>query len=52
MHCQEAYKTLPRFGRSVSEKLFEWGICLPSGSNLGKSSLRQVSAILSGLFGR
>lgn len=42
MHCQQIYKTLPRFGGSVSERLFERGICLPSGSNLSDLDLYTI----------
>lgn len=44
MHTQKIYKTLPRFGGSVSEKLFERGICMPSGSNLSDSDLQFVTS--------
>jgi dTDP-4-amino-4,6-dideoxygalactose transaminase len=34
MHLQPLYKDAPYFGGQVAEKLFQKGICLPSGSNL------------------
>lgn len=34
MHLQPIFKDAPYFGGSISEKLFENGLCLPSGSNL------------------
>lgn len=46
MHLQELYKTLPRFGGSVSERLFEHGICLPSGSNLSEPETWTIIAKL------
>ncbi|MGN7889656.1 aminotransferase class I/II-fold pyridoxal phosphate-dependent enzyme [Dyadobacter sp. 22481] len=46
MHCQGMYKTLPRFGGSVSEMLFEHGICLPSGSNLSEPEMCTIIAKL------
>lgn len=46
MHTQKIYKTLPRFGGSVSEWLFARGICLPSGSNLSEADLRFVTSRL------
>ncbi|SEJ69315.1 DegT/DnrJ/EryC1/StrS aminotransferase family protein [Dyadobacter sp. SG02] len=46
MHCQKIYETLPRFGGSVSERLFERGLCLPSGSNLDDSELTAIISII------
>lgn len=34
MHCQPVFKDAPYYGNGVAEKLFEEGLCLPSGSNL------------------
>ena len=34
MHLQPIFKTCPYYGGSVSQDLFENGLCLPSGSNL------------------
>jgi len=34
MHLQPVFKDCKYYGTSVSEKLFEDGLCLPSGSNL------------------
>lgn len=34
MHLQPVFKNSDYFGKNVSEKLFEKGLCLPSGSNL------------------
>lgn len=34
MHLQPLYQDSPYYGRGVSEKLFNHGLCLPSGSNL------------------
>ncbi len=39
MHCQKVFETVPRFGDRISEKFFERGICLPSGSELLKPEL-------------
>lgn len=44
MHCQPIYKTLPRFGGSVSERLFDRGVCLPSGSNLNEFELSEITS--------
>jgi dTDP-4-amino-4,6-dideoxygalactose transaminase len=42
MHMQPIFATAPFFGDGTSEKLFEQGLCLPSGSNLTKSDLERV----------
>ena len=34
MHLQPIYKESPYYGSVVSDKLFRYGLCLPSGSNL------------------
>lgn len=46
MHRQKIYKTLPRFGGSVSENLFNHGVCLPSGSNLSDFELMEITSKL------
>lgn len=48
MHLQPVFEQYPFYGDGTSEKLFEQGLCLPSGSNLSKTDLeRVVSVILS-----
>lgn len=46
MHRQKIYKTLPRFGGSVSENLCNHGVCLPSGSNLSDFELMEITSKL------
>ncbi len=50
MHCQKIYETLPRFGGSVSERLFNRGLCLPSGSNLSDDDKRLITRIVGDCF--
>lgn len=50
MHCQTIYKTLPRFGGSVSERLFDLGVCLPSGSNLNDDDRKLIAQVVSNCF--
>lgn len=50
MHCQPIYKTLPRFGGSVSERLFDHGLCLPSGSNLNDDDKCLITCIVGNCF--
>ena len=42
MHLQPIFKNTPFYGNGVSEKLFEEGLCLPSGSNLTQDDLNRV----------
>ncbi len=46
MHMQPIFKNYPYFGNGVSEKLFENGLCLPSGSNLGDADRARIKAVL------
>lgn len=50
MHLQPVFEQAPFYGDGTSEKLFEQGLCLPSGSNLDKESLERVTAIIKSLF--
>ncbi|MGN6296355.1 MAG: DegT/DnrJ/EryC1/StrS family aminotransferase [Ginsengibacter sp.] len=42
MHLQPVFKDFPYYGNGISEKLFENGLCLPSGSNLSDEDLTRV----------
>lgn len=47
MHLQPLFKRFPVYGGAVSEKLFEVGLCLPSGSNLRDvEQLRVIDTIV------
>jgi len=46
MHLQPIFEKYPFFGDGTSEKLFEQGLCLPSGSNLTESDLERVLAAI------
>jgi dTDP-4-amino-4,6-dideoxygalactose transaminase len=43
---QPAFKGFEARLRGVSEKLFEQGLCLPSGSNLRNEELEEVVEII------
>ena len=43
MHLQPLYAGCEAIGGKVAEKLFEWGLCLPSGSNLGDTDRERVA---------
>lgn len=42
MHLQPLYSDAPYYGSGVSEMLFEYGLCLPSGSNMTKGEREKV----------
>ena len=42
MHLQPIFEKYPFYGDGTSEKLFEQGLCLPSGSNLTQDDLNRV----------
>jgi dTDP-4-amino-4,6-dideoxygalactose transaminase len=50
MHLQPVFSEALYFGEKVAEKLFEDGLCLPSGSNLNPSELQAVVDNISVLF--
>jgi dTDP-4-amino-4,6-dideoxygalactose transaminase len=45
MHLQPVFKDARVFGGAVSEKLFEQGLCLPSGLNLSHDDQERISTI-------
>jgi pyridoxal phosphate-dependent aminotransferase EpsN len=46
MHMQPVFRGCECVGGSVAEKLFEQGLCLPSGSNLTEQDLERVVSIV------
>lgn len=42
MHLQPVFEGAPFYGTGISEKLFDKGLCLPSGSNLTEDDLQRV----------
>ncbi len=51
MHLQPLYKGFPAVGGSVAETLFSSGVCLPSGSQLTREQVEEISAILLSALG-
>ncbi len=47
MHLQPVFEKAPFYGNGISERLFEQGLCLPSGSNLTQGDLDRVVGIIS-----
>jgi len=46
MHMQPVFEGCTYFGDGTSEKLFETGLCLPSGSNLSSDDLDRVLEVI------
>lgn len=52
MHRQPAFRGHPTIGGAVADDLFERGLCLPSGSNLGAADRGRVIGIVRAVHGR
>ncbi len=50
MHLQPIFKDAPYYGSNISEKLFQNGLCLPSGSNLNEEEFNRISSNVLSLF--
>jgi dTDP-4-amino-4,6-dideoxygalactose transaminase len=50
MHMQPVYEITKFFGSGVCEKLFEQGLCLPSGSNLTEEEFERIFEALTKIF--
>jgi dTDP-4-amino-4,6-dideoxygalactose transaminase len=42
MHIQPVFKDAPFYGDGTSERLFDHGLCLPSGSNMTEEEQSRV----------
>ncbi|WP_114820310.1 aminotransferase class I/II-fold pyridoxal phosphate-dependent enzyme [Chryseobacterium sp. KLBC 52] len=51
MHLQPVFETSPYYGGNVSEKLFDNGLCLPSGSNLSDDDRERITKVVHSYFG-
>jgi dTDP-4-amino-4,6-dideoxygalactose transaminase len=52
MHTQPIYKDVPYYGGDVCEKLFEQGLCLPSGSSLTDEDINRVIIALRNILAK
>lgn len=50
MHMQPVYEGAKFFGSGLCEKLFEQGLCLPSGSNLNEDDFERIFIVLGKIF--
>ncbi|MEZ4986775.1 MAG: hypothetical protein R2795_17345 [Saprospiraceae bacterium] len=46
MHLQPVFQDCVYFGEQTSERLFDTGLCLPSGSNLTDADFERIFACL------
>jgi len=51
MHLQPVFEGAPYYGGTVSENLFENGLCLPSGSNLSDEERERILKAINTYFG-
>lgn len=50
MHLQPVFEGCPYFGDGTSERLFENGLCLPSGSTLTEGDFKRIFEVLARVF--
>ncbi|RZK06792.1 MAG: pyridoxal phosphate-dependent aminotransferase [Flavobacterium sp.] len=50
MHMQPVFENSPFYGDGTAERLFENGLCLPSGSNLTETDLKRVVNVIIDLY--
>ncbi len=46
LHLQPVFANAPYYGANVAEKLFEEGLCLPSGSNLTNTERERIKNVI------
>lgn len=52
MHLQPIFVDAPYYGEKVSEKLFDDGLCLPSGSNLSDDERQRIGNVIQKVFSK
>jgi dTDP-4-amino-4,6-dideoxygalactose transaminase len=50
MHLQPVFADAPYYGTGVAEKLFDNGLCLPSGSNLSDDDRARIEKVIRDFF--
>jgi len=50
MHLQPVFEKSPYYGSSISEELFNNGLCLPSGSNISENEQNRILSVLNSFF--
>jgi len=51
MHLQPIFERYSYYGSNVAQKLFENGLCLPSGSNLTDNDRERIEKVIKAVFG-
>lgn len=51
MHLQPVFEKTSYYGTDISEKLFDNGLCLPSGSNLSDEDRSRIRTVIHSYFG-
>ena len=46
MHLQPVFRSCPFYGSGVSDRLFEEGLCLPSGASLAGEDMDRIIDVL------
>jgi len=52
MHLQPVFENSPYYGSNVAEKLFDTGLCLPSGSNLTDTEKERIRVKIKQVFSK
>ncbi|SUX48417.1 aminotransferase class I/II-fold pyridoxal phosphate-dependent enzyme [Chryseobacterium indoltheticum] len=52
MHLQPVFADAPYYGTDIAEKLFDNGLCLPSGSNLSDEDRSRIGAKINEVFSK
>lgn len=52
MHLQPVFQGCPYYGDGTSDRLFDQGLCLPSGTAMTDSDLERVVDVVRGCFGK
>jgi dTDP-4-amino-4,6-dideoxygalactose transaminase len=50
MHLQPIFEKYPYYGGTVSESLFDTGLCMPSGSNLSDGDRERIAKVLTAIL--
>ena len=52
MHLQPVFSEAPYYGTNIAEKLFDYGLCLPSGSNLSDDDRSRIRIVIEDVFAK
>jgi dTDP-4-amino-4,6-dideoxygalactose transaminase len=52
MHLQPIFEKYPYYGGTISQTLFEKGLCIPSGSNLTDEERERIASVVKDFFRR